>query len=62
MVPQVLQKVAQSPGVQIIVIAPLQETASSFPELLDLSQEDPIPLYVEGQPLLTQDIALSDGG
>ena len=43
MVPQVLQKVAQSPGVQIIVIAPLQETASSFPEPLDLSQEDPIP-------------------
>ena len=28
MVPQVLQKVAQSPGVQMILIAPLQETAS----------------------------------
>ena len=62
MVPQVLQKVVQSPGVQMILIAPLQETASWFPELLDLSQEDPIPLYVEGQPLLTKDVALSDGG
>ena len=61
MVPQVLQKVAQSPDVQMILIAPLQETASWFPELLELSQEDPIPLYVEGQPLLTQDITLTDG-
>ena len=26
------------------------------PELMDLSQEDPIPLYVEGQDLMTQDI------
>ena len=34
----------------MILIAPLQETASWFPELLELSQEDPIPLYVEGQP------------
>ena len=43
--------------------APLQEAASWFPELLDLSQEDPIPLYVEGQPLLAQDIAqCSTGG
>ena len=58
MVPQVLQKIAQSPGVQLILIAPLQETASW---LLDLSQEDPIPLYVEGQPLLNQDIVLTDG-
>ena len=48
MVPQVLNKVAQSPGVHLILIAPLQETASWFPELLDLSQEDPIPLYVDG--------------
>ena len=39
MVPQVLQKVAQSPGVQMILIAPLQETPSWFPELLELSQE-----------------------
>ena len=46
----------------MILIASLQETASWFPELLDLSQENPIPLYVEGQPLLTQDIALSNGG
>ena len=43
--------------------APLQEAASWFPELLDLSQEDPIPLYVEGQPLLAQDVAqCSTGG
>ena len=62
MVPQVLQKVVQSPGVQMILIAPLQETASWFPELLDLSPEDPIPLYVDGQTLLTQDVALSSGG
>ena len=31
MVPQVLQKVAQSQGVQMILITPLQETASSIP-------------------------------
>ena len=61
MVPQVLQKVAQSQGVEMILIAPLQETATLFPELLDLSQEDPIPLHVEGQPLLTPDVILSDG-
>ena len=61
MVPQVLQKIAQSPGVRLILIAPLQETASRFPELLGLSQEDPIQLYVEGQPLLTQDVMLTDG-
>ena len=60
---EVLQKVVQSPGVQMILIAPLQETASWFPEeLLDLSQEDPIPLCVEGKPLLTQDVTLCDGG
>ena len=41
-VPQVLQKIAQSPGVKVILIAPLQETASWFPELMDLSQGDPI--------------------
>ena len=46
MVPQVLQKVAQSPGVKVILIAQLQPAASWFPELMDLSQEDPIPLYV----------------
>ena len=53
MVPQVLQKIAQSPGVRVILIAPLQQAASWFPELMDLSQEDPIPLFVEGQDLLT---------
>ena len=62
MVPQVLQKAAQSPGVQMVLIAPLQETASWFAELLDLSQEDPMPLHIEGQPLLTQDVALFDWG
>ena len=35
MVPQVVQKIAQSPGVMVILIAQLQ--------LMDLSQEDPIP-------------------
>ena len=49
MVPQVLQKMAQSPGVRVILIAQLQPAASWFPELMDLSQEDPIPLYVEVQ-------------
>ena len=44
MVPQVLQKIAQSLGVQVILIAQLQLAASWFPELMDLSQEDPIPL------------------
>ena len=29
--------------------------------LLDLSQEDPIPLFVDGQDLLTQIILISDG-
>ena len=62
MVPQVLQKIAQSPGVKVILIDPLQETASWFQELMNLSQEDPIPLYVEGQPLLTQDVMLTDKG
>ena len=56
MVPQVLQKIAQSPGVEVILIAQLQPAASWFPELMDLSQEDPIPLFVEGQDLLTQDV------
>ena len=28
---------------------------------MDLSQEDPIPLFVEGQDLLTQDILIGDG-
>ena len=60
MVPQVLQKIAESPGVQVILIAPLQETASWFPELMDMSQEDPIPLYVEGQLLQAQDVVLID--
>ena len=53
MVPQVLQKIAQSPGVRVFLIAPLQQAASWFPELMDLSQEDPIPLFVKGQDLLT---------
>ena len=30
-----------APGVKLILITPLQETASWFPEVLDLSQEDP---------------------
>ena len=45
----------------MILVAPKQETASWFPKLLELSQEDPIPLYAEGQPLLTQDVILPDG-
>ena len=60
MVPQVLQ-IAQSPGVKVILITQLQPAASWFPELMDLSQEDPIPLYVEGQDLLTQDVWTGDG-
>ena len=43
MVLQVLQKIAQSPGVQVILIAQMQPAASWFPELLDLAQEDPVP-------------------
>ena len=61
MVPQALQKIAQSPGVEVILIAQLQPAASWFPELMDLSQEDPIPLFVEGQDLLTQDVWTADG-
>ena len=61
MVPQVLQKIAQSPGVKVILIAQLQPAASWFPELMNLSQEDPIPLFVEGQDLLTQDVWTGDG-
>ena len=61
MVPQVLQKIAESPGVKVILIAPLQQAASWFPELMDLSQEDPIPLFVEGQTLLSQDVVMGDG-
>ena len=61
MVPQVLQKIAQSPGVEVILIAQLQPAASWFPELMDISQEDPIPLFVEGQDLLTQDVWTGDG-
>ena len=61
MVPQVLQKITQSPGVEVILIAQLQPAASWFPELMDLSQEDPIPLFVEGQDLLTQDVWTGDG-
>ena len=62
MVPQVLQKKAQSPGVRVILIAQLQPAVSWFPELMNLSQEDPIPLFVEGQDLLTQDVLTGDGG
>ena len=58
LVPQVLQKIYQSHGVQMILVAPKQERASWFPELLELSQEVPIPLYAKGQLLLTQDIIL----
>ena len=61
MVPQVLQKIAQSPGVQVILIAQLQPAASWFPELMDLAQEDPIPLFLEGQDLLTQDVCMGGG-
>ena len=60
MVPQVLQKIAQSPGTRVILIAPLQPAASWFPELIDLSQEDPIPLFVQVHDLLTQDV-MDDG-
>ena len=61
MVPQVLQKIAQSPGVQVILIAQLQPAASWFPELMDLSQEDSIPLFVEGQDLLTLEVCMGGG-
>ena len=61
LVPQALQKIYQSHGVQMILVAPKQETASWFPELLELSQQDLIPLYAEGQPPLTQDVILPDG-
>ena len=61
MVLQVLQKIAQSPGVEVILMAQLQPAASWFPELMDLSQKDPIPLFVEGQDLLTQDVWMADG-
>ena len=44
----------------MILVAPMQEAASWYLELLKLSQEDPIPLYVEGQDLLTQDVILHD--
>ena len=59
--PSVLQKIAQSPGVRVILIALLLQAASWFPELMDLSQEDPIPLFVEGQDLLTRDVLMGDG-
>ena len=61
MVPQFLQKIAQSPGLQVILIALLQPAASWFPELMDLTQEDPVPLFVEGQDLLTQDVCMGEG-
>ena len=61
MVPQVLQKIAQSPGLQVILIALLQPAASWFPELMDLTQEDTVPLFVEGQDLLTQDVCMGGG-
>ena len=61
MVPQVLQKIAQSPGVQVILIALLQPAASWFPELMDLAQEDPVALFVEGHDLLTQDVCMGGG-
>ena len=46
---------------EVILITQLQPAASWFPELMDLSQEDPIPLFVEGQDLLTQDVWMGDG-
>ena len=61
MVPQVLQKIAQSPELQVILIALLQPAASWFPELMNLTQEDPVPLFVEGQDLLTQDVCMGGG-
>ena len=61
MVPQVLQKIAQPPRIRMILITQLQPAASWFPELMYLSQEDPIPLYIEGQDLLTQDVWTGDG-
>ena len=61
MVPQVLQKIAQSPELQVILIALLQPAASWFPELMDLTKEDPVPLFVEGQDLLTQDVCMGGG-
>ena len=61
MVPQVLQKITQSPGVTVILIAQLQPAASWFPEFMDLSQEDPTKLYVKSQDLLTQDVWTGDG-
>ena len=36
----------------MILIAQLQPAASWFPELMDLSQEDLILLFVEGEDLL----------
>ena len=41
MVPQVLQKIAQSPELQVILIALLQPAASWFPELMDLIPRRP---------------------
>ena len=61
MVPQVLQKIAQSPELQVILIALLQPAASWFPELMDLTQEDPVPLFVEGQDPLTQEVCMGGG-
>ena len=61
MVPQVLQKIAQSPELQVILITLLQPAASWFPELMNLTQEDPVPLFVEGQDLLTQDVCMGGG-
>ena len=46
----------------MILVAPMQETASLYPELRELLQKDPIPLYVQGQMLLTQEVILSDRG
>ena len=43
----------------MILIALLQQAAPWFPEFIDLSQ-DPIPLFVQGQDLLTQDV-MDDG-
>ena len=62
LLPAVLSKFRQNQGCQLILIAPRQLSASWMPELLQLSKEDPIPLAVDGLPLLTQEVRLADGG
>ena len=40
MIPQVLRKISQSPGIQVILISKLQETAFWFPEFWEMFRED----------------------